>query len=217
MASSSFRDSMNSMGWSRRDPDIPVRTNPPSFMGRLQSLNPFGSGGYVKLPTQESPGAPLPAPSRREEEEGWFALSRWDRLLIFGAFNLAALALFVICFTLLPVLTLMPTKATKFAILWSVASALFLASWAVVLGPLAYAQHLLSGPRLPFTAAYFGSIALTLYFALGLHAPVLTLLSSIVQLACLVWYLISYFPMGSTGLRFAARLGGNRIAAWMSD
>ncbi len=28
-------------------------------------------------------------------------------------------------------------------------------------------QHLASGPRLPFTAAYFGSIGLTLYFSLG--------------------------------------------------
>ena len=28
-------------------------------------------------------------------------------------------------------------------------------------------RHLVSGPRLPFTATYFGSIALTLYFAVG--------------------------------------------------
>jgi len=28
-------------------------------------------------------------------------------------------------------------------------------------------QHLFSGPRLPFTGAYFGSIALTLYFSIG--------------------------------------------------
>jgi len=35
------------------------------------------------------------------------------------------------------------------------------------MGPWAYVQHLASGPRLPFTAAYFGSIALTLYFSLG--------------------------------------------------
>ena len=74
MASSSFRDSMNSMGWSRRDPDIPVNTNISTpILSRLQSLNPFGQSGYVRLPTQEGPGAPLPAPSRREEEEGWFA------------------------------------------------------------------------------------------------------------------------------------------------
>lgn len=73
MASASFRDSMNSLGWSRRDSDLPVNTEPPSFMDRLQSFNPFGSGGYVQLPTHEGPGAPLPAPTRREEEEGWFA------------------------------------------------------------------------------------------------------------------------------------------------
>jgi hypothetical protein len=75
MASANFRDSLNSLGWSRRDPDLPVNTsvNTP-ILGRLQSLNPFGQGGYVRLPTTETnPGAPLPAPTRREEEEGWFA------------------------------------------------------------------------------------------------------------------------------------------------
>ena len=133
-------------------------------------------------------------------------------------------------------------------------SVLFLASWAVLMGPLTYAKHLLSTPRLPFSAAYFGSIALTLYFAVGvsprpfystisssgpstflasasseqskltvtksakqLHSTLLTLISSIAQLAALLWYLVSYFPMGGTGLRFAARFGTNRVAAWMTD
>lgn len=73
MASASFRDSMNSLGWSRRGPE-PVNTSAPSLLGRLQTLNPFGEGGYVRLPiTETNPGAPLPAPTRREEEEGWFA------------------------------------------------------------------------------------------------------------------------------------------------
>lgn len=43
------------------------------------------------------------------------------------------------------------------------------------MGPWAYATHLMSAPRLPFTAAYFGSIALTLYFSLGVgisHIPI---------------------------------------------
>ncbi|KAG9660760.1 SFT2-domain-containing protein, partial [Aureobasidium melanogenum] len=118
MASSSFRDSMNSLGWSRREPAaMPTTSNSSTpFLGKLQSLNPFGQGGYVRLPLyeNEAPGAPLPARTRREEEEGWFALSRWDRLLVFGALNLAAIALFVVCFTLMPVLTLRPRK---FAIL----------------------------------------------------------------------------------------------------
>ncbi|KAK3675861.1 Protein transport protein sft2 [Vermiconidia calcicola] len=216
MASSSFRDNMNSLGWSRREQ--PASTSKPSGVyGTLQKLNPFNNEGYVSLPVHENdegPGAPLPARTRREEEEGWFALSRWDRLLIFGGLNLAAVALFVVCFTLFPILSLKPTK---FAILWSMASLMFLASWAVLMGPMVYAKHLTSQERLPFTATYFGSIALTLYFALGLRSTILTLFSSIVQIVALVWYAVSYFPMGSTGLRFAARFGGDRVMAWMNN
>lgn len=208
---------MNSLGWSRRDPDVPVNTSSTTpILSRIQNLNPFSSGGYVRLPTTEGPGAPLPAPTRREEEESWFALSRWDRLLVFGGLNLAALAMFATCFALMftPIFIVKPRK---FAILWTMGSVLFLVSWAVMMGPVQYLQHLVSGPRLPFTAAYFGTIALTLYFALGLHSTIGTFISSIAQLVCLVWYLVSYFPMGSTGLRFAARFGGNRVAAWMND
>lgn len=74
MASTSFRDSMNNLGWSRRDPELPVNTSSSTpILSRLQALNPFGDGGYVRLPNHEGPGAPLPAPSRREEEEGFFA------------------------------------------------------------------------------------------------------------------------------------------------
>jgi hypothetical protein len=79
-------------------------------------------------------------------------------------------------------------------------SVLFLAAWSVMMGPIQYSkqalpqfwlhtcihttaaddapvQHLISGPRLPFTAAYFGSIALTLYFSLGVSSPSLSILA----------------------------------------
>ncbi|KAL4976721.1 Got1/Sft2-like family-domain-containing protein [Aspergillus desertorum] len=215
MTSTSFRDSVNSLGWSRREGDAQANTNSTPFLSRLQSLNPFGQrDGYLQLPTHEAPGAPLPAPSRREEEDTFFALSRWDRMLIFFACNLGAAVCFVICFFLFPVLSLKPRK---FAILWSVGSLLFLLSWAVLMGPLIYARHLISGSRLPFTAAYFGSIAMTLYFAIGLHNTFLTLLSSIFQLAALLWYIVSYFPMGSTGLQFMGRFGAQRVTAWMTS
>ncbi|RFU71822.1 syntaxin [Trichoderma arundinaceum] len=73
MASASFRDSINSLGWSRRQ-DAPITTSQQSsgLLASLQNLNPFQDRGYTVLPTSEGPGAPLPAPSRREEEEGWF-------------------------------------------------------------------------------------------------------------------------------------------------
>lgn len=76
---------------------------------------------------------------------------------------------------------------------WTMGSVLFLASWAVLMGPITYSmsltpkpashtpcssnkanivsvQHLFSGPRLPFTGAYFGSIALTIYFSIGVSS-----------------------------------------------
>ncbi|KAL2011700.1 hypothetical protein VTN00DRAFT_4418 [Thermoascus crustaceus] len=215
MASSSFRDSINSLGWSRREPDYSTRASSSTpFLSKLQSLNLFGREGYVQLPTHESPGAPLPAPTRRDEEDSFFALSRWDRMLIFAGCNLGAAVCFLLCFILWPALMLKPRK---FAILWSVGSLLFLASWAVLMGPLVYARHLVSGPRLPFTAAYFGSIVLTLYFAVGLRWTSLTLVSAIFQLAALVWYLVSYFPMGSTGLQFVGRMGAQRVTSWMTS
>jgi len=75
MASTSFRESINSLGWSRRDQDLPANTSQTSgLMSSLRGMNPFGSsGGYLQLPTTESAGAPLPQPSRQAEEEGWFA------------------------------------------------------------------------------------------------------------------------------------------------
>ena len=75
MASSSFRDSMNSLGWSRRDADLPINTATDStpILSKLRSWNPFGNEGQLRLPTHDGPGAPLPAATRREEEEGWFA------------------------------------------------------------------------------------------------------------------------------------------------
>ncbi|CAJ2513451.1 Uu.00g015700.m01.CDS01 [Anthostomella pinea] len=214
MASTSFRDSMNSLGWSRRESDYPATTSQSTgLLSSMKSLNPFGDRGYVQLPTTEGPGAPLPASNRRDEEEGWFVLSRWDRLLIFGACNLGALACFVLCFALWPILM---AKPRKFVILWSFGSVLFLSSFAAMMGPMAYAKHLTSGTRLPFTAAYFGSIALTIYFSIGLQSTILTLISAIIQIACLTWYLVSYFPMGSSGLRLAASFGGRRAAAWVT-
>ncbi|KAK4178846.1 Got1/Sft2-like family-domain-containing protein [Triangularia setosa] len=215
MASSSFRDSINSLGWSRRDADLPVHTSRQnSLFSSLQSLNPFGDQGYVQLPTTEGPGAPLPAPSRREEEEGWFALSRWDRLLIFAACNIAALVCFVLVIALFPALSL--ARPRKLMILWTLGSILFLSSFAAVMGPWAYVQHLTSTPRLPFTAAYFGSLGLTIYFSIGLQSTLLTIFSGLVQLGCLLWYLVSYFPMGSSGLRLVSSFGARRAATWMT-
>lgn len=59
---------------------------------------------------------------------------------------------------------------------WTLGSIFFLASFAAVMGPMAYVKHLLSAERLPFTSAYFGSLGLSMYFALGVRAPLSCLL-----------------------------------------
>lgn len=43
---------------------------------------------------------------------------------------------------------------------------LFMAGFALLQGPVAHLKHILTAERIPFTIAYFGSLALTLFFAL---------------------------------------------------
>lgn len=97
---------------------------------------------------------------------------------MFGCCVLGAAACFVMAFVLMPVLVLKPRK---FVILWTVGSLLFLFryslesrvilmdSFAALQGPVPYIKHLLSPTRVPFTAAYFGSLAATLYFSIGVY------------------------------------------------
>ncbi|KAJ6259093.1 hypothetical protein Dda_5990 [Drechslerella dactyloides] len=209
-AESQFRNQWTS--WSRRR-DEPVRTSRNTgFFSSLSSLNPFGNDGYVRLPTSNV-DTQLPARTREEEEAAWFTMSRWDRLLGFGICNLGAAVCFLICFILLPSILV---TFRKFAILWTVGSLLFLSSWALLYGPLTYARHLLSPERLPFTGIYFGSITLTMYFAVGLQSYLLTIPAAAVQMCALLWYLVSYFPMGTTGLRFASSFGAQQAVSWLN-
>jgi hypothetical protein len=127
-AETTFRNSLNSIGWSRRTTDPDATTAKPSF---LQRINPFsGQSGYIRLPTstQDLP-AQLPAQSAQQESGAWFALSRWDRLIIFGCCILGAAACFVMAFVLMPVLVLKPRK---FVVLWTVGSILFLCRYPFV-------------------------------------------------------------------------------------
>lgn len=49
-----------------------------------------------------------------------------------------------------------------------------------------------------------------------LQSLILTAISSVFQICALIWYLVSYFPMGSTGLQYMSRFGASRVTAWMS-
>lgn len=84
-------------------------------------------------------------------------------------------------------------------------------SFAVLTGPIAHLQHLLSPERRPFSVAYLASMALTLYFALGPKSRLPTVLCALVQIGCLLTYLANYFPGGTwSALTQASRRYGTR-------
>jgi len=151
------------------------------------------AGSYVPLRSNE----------RSNEEEAYFALSRWERLLGFGACLIGAAACFLVAFISLPLLALRPAK---FAMAFSLGSLLVMFGFAILSGPIAHLKHLLSKERLPFTMTYFGSLGLTLYFSIGLKSYLGSLIAAIVQVIALVSYVLAYFPGGTSTLRFGGQM-----------
>ena len=56
------------------------------------------------------------------------------------------------------------------------------------------------------SAGYLGSIVLTLYAALIMHSYILSLVCSGLQVVALLYYLTSYFPGGTSSVKFMLSL-----------
>jgi hypothetical protein len=80
-----------------------------------------------------------------------------------------------------------------------------LASLGALKGWQAMFGHMASRERAPFTAAYVGSLAATLYAAMVAHSYVLSLLSCAAQVVALVYYVVSFFPGGASGAGYVLR------------
>ncbi|GAB5575572.1 vesicle transport protein SFT2C [Prionailurus iriomotensis] len=121
------------------------------------------------------------------------------------------LLLAALCFGLAalyaPVLLL---RARKFALLWSLGSALALAGGTLLRGGAACGR-LLRGEETPSRPAllYVAALGATLYAALGLRSTLFTALGACVQVAALLSVLFGLLPRGAvTALRLAlGRLG----------
>ncbi|XP_062505673.1 uncharacterized protein LOC134182294 [Corticium candelabrum] len=133
------------------------------------------------------------------------SLSRKQRVVGFLTLLFAGGACFGLSFLLLPILVL---RVRKFVALFTLGSVLTLGSFSLLWGPVSHMKHLFSPQRLPFTAAYLSSMALTLYSALVRRSTILTLLFAICEVAALLWYTVSYIPGGVTGLKFLSKLCG---------
>ncbi|KAJ9104492.1 hypothetical protein QFC21_001988 [Naganishia friedmannii] len=176
-APQSFRSQLSSFRWANSVQDDSAAT--PAASG-----NPL-SRAYNSITSSVSDYVPLRSSLRSDEEEAYFALSckkpgvSWCSV---PTPDPVQLSYEIVAF-----------KPRKFVMAFTLGSLLFMAGFAVLQGPLNHLKHIMSKERLPFSIAYFGSLALTLYFSLGV--------------AALLTYLAAYFPGGITTLRYGGQMG----------
>ncbi|KDR74067.1 hypothetical protein GALMADRAFT_250801 [Galerina marginata CBS 339.88] len=188
-----FRSNLSQFRWARGNNDD---SQPPT---QAAPGNPFSrfynavAGDYIPLRSNE----------QSNEDEAWFALSRWERLLGFGGCLIGAAICFFVAFLTLPLLAIKPAK---FALSFSLGSILVMFGFSVLIGPINHFKHLISKERLPFSAVYFASLGLTLYFSLGAQSYIGSLLAGAVQVIALVSYVLAYFPGGTQTLRMGGSL-----------
>ncbi|MBA0638616.1 hypothetical protein Godav_025074 [Gossypium davidsonii] len=121
-------------------------------------------------------------------------------LMYFGVLLASGVFFIFIAFTMfLPVIVLVPQK---FGISFTIGCALIVGSFFALKGPRYQLVHMSSRERLPFTLGFVGSMVGTIYVSMWLRSYVLSVLFSLLQVVSLSYYAISYFPGGSSGLKF---------------
>mmetsp|Transcript_41072 Transcript_41072/g.89749 ORF Transcript_41072/g.89749 Transcript_41072/m.89749 type:complete len:146 (-) Transcript_41072:83-520(-) len=103
-------------------------------------------------------------------------------------------------FFFLPMIVFAPQK---FALLFTLGSLCFMASFSILRGHIAFFRHLISRSRILFSTTYVLSMLGTLWASLVYRSYVLTVVFSSVQVTALVWFLVSYIPGGRRALGFA--------------
>lgn len=186
--------------------DTPVGNSGTSnnFRSKLLKLNPFKFNS-VYLEDEDN---------YVTSEPGYFELSRWDRMLIFGLTFAGSVCCYLICIFLFPVLSLKPRK---FALLWSLGSIFFLVSFGVLQGFQAYVLHLLLSTRIIFTVTFITSIIMTLISSLSLKSTILSIIFAVLQLISAIWYTVSYFPMGQQTLNLAGNVARSQVDSWINS
>uniref|UniRef100_A0A1D2AH93 Vesicle transport protein n=1 Tax=Auxenochlorella protothecoides TaxID=3075 RepID=A0A1D2AH93_AUXPR len=123
--------------------------------------------------------------------------AQWTYFAVFA--GTGVMFLLASLFVFLPLIILSPSK---FALTFSLGSGLILASLGALKGWRQMAGHMTAKERLPFTAAYLGSLVGTIYAAVVMHSYVFSIIFCVTQIITLLYYLASYFPGGATGVQY---------------
>ncbi|KAG2232717.1 hypothetical protein INT48_000074 [Thamnidium elegans] len=195
----SFKNSLRNFQSARsNNAGIALPTTPNST---LQSFRETASNAFSNVSSSVQGYIPLGG-NTEEEEDPWYQLSR--RVMAFAL----CLALGVGCFALS--FFFLPLFPGKFAATFTLGSILILVSVALLRGPLSHLQHMMTKERIPFTVSYVGSMAMTLYAAIGTF---LTIFFAIIQIIALLWYVGSYIPGGISTLRYGTSYIGGRVVS----
>lgn len=143
----------------------------------------------------------------------YFGLTRTQRYTAFGFCMIAAIFLFLLALFHLPFVVIRPGK---FVVPYCMASLFILISFGFIHGFVSYTRHLISPKKLPYSAWFFLSTFATLYSALSLKSYLLTVVSSLVQMAGMVVFIVSYVPGGSSGISFMSSFIGSSIKSRFS-
>ena len=76
----------------------------------------------------------------------------------------------------------------------------------MIKGPKSFVSYMFARDRTLYSAAYFGTLFLTLYCSMGLKATVPTIAAASAQFAVLFYYFIGYIPGGTTGIKWLFKL-----------
>ncbi len=163
--------------------------------GRAVEMTSLNGGGGAA-------GAADEAAAEAKAQEA-AALSYGERFKGFAVLLSSSGCFFVIAFMFLPTIALFPGK---FALAFSLASLLFMGSFAFLRGPAKHFRSMLAPDRLPFSITYVGSLLLTIYSCMTAKGYIITLSSVIFQIASLMWYASSFLPGGKYGMRIFTRM-----------
>ncbi|KAL1195259.1 hypothetical protein V5N11_029170 [Cardamine amara subsp. amara] len=97
------------------------------------------------------------------------------------------------------IMVLMPQK---FAICFTLGCGFIIGSFFALRGPQNQLTHMSSRERLPLTLGFIATMVGTIYVSMVLHSYILSVLFSALQVIALAYYCISYFPGGSSGMKF---------------
>jgi len=110
----------------------------------------------------------------------------------------------------LPVIVLAPAK---FAFSFTIGCAMIMSAMAALRGWKSQVNHMLEWERMPFSICYLGSMSGTLYAAMVMHSYVLSIVCSAAQVVALLYYIMSYFPGGTAGVKYVLVMASRTASA----